>query len=80
MVLTSDMGCPCVAIRDPLHVHLLDANAQHEKEALGIVGVNLLYAAFYQRASPESLIRSLMHKLPDGGLELAVRPSPSVTL
>jgi hypothetical protein len=27
-----------------LHVHLLDANAQHEKEALGIVGVNLLNA------------------------------------
>jgi hypothetical protein len=46
-----------------LHVNLLDANTQHEKEALGIVGVNLLYAAFYQRASPELLITSLMHDL-----------------
>jgi hypothetical protein len=53
-----------------LHVHLLDANAQHEKEAVGIVGVNLLYAAFYQRASPESLIRSLMHDLSRQRIEI----------
>ena len=53
-----------------LHVHLLDANAQHEKEALGIVGVNLLHAAFYQRRSPESLITSLMDDLSRQRIEI----------
>lgn len=53
-----------------LHVHLLDANTQHEKEALGVVGVNLLYAAFYERASPESLITSLMHDLSRQRIEI----------
>jgi hypothetical protein len=53
-----------------LHVHLLDANTQHEKEALGIVGVNLLHATFYQRQSPESLITSLMDDLSRHRIEI----------
>jgi hypothetical protein len=46
-----------------LHVHLLDADAQHEKEALGVLGVNLISAAFYMRETPEALISSLVHDL-----------------
>lgn len=46
-----------------LHVHLLDASALHEKEALGILGVNLLYGAFYQRETPEARIGSLVNDL-----------------
>src|SRR5712691_528066 len=46
-----------------LHVHLLDASALRQKEALGVLGVNLLYGAFYQRETPEGLTRSLVDEL-----------------
>jgi hypothetical protein len=54
-----------------LHDHLLDANAMHEKEALGILGVNLLHGTFYQRETPERLIGSLV----DGRRRLVAQPS-----
>jgi hypothetical protein len=53
-----------------LHVHLLDADALHEKEALGILGVNLLYGAFYQRDAPEALIGSLVDGLSPARVEI----------
>jgi len=46
-----------------LHVHLLDASALHQKEALGVLGVNMLYGAFYQRETPSGLITSLIDDL-----------------
>lgn len=53
-----------------LHAHLLDANTQHEKEALGILGVNLLHAAFYQRGTSETLIGSLLDDLSRQRIEI----------
>ena len=46
-----------------IHAHLLDRTAEHEREALGILGVNLIHAAFYEHAPPEHLIGSLMDDL-----------------
>ncbi len=46
-----------------LHVHLLHASALHQKEALGVLGVNMLYGAFYQRETPSGLIASLIDDL-----------------
>ena len=42
-----------------VHVRLLDSEAVREQEALGIVGVNLVHAAFYKNASPIDLIIAL---------------------
>ncbi len=53
-----------------LHVHLLDASAEHQREALGVLGVNLLHGAFYQRATPEGLITSLVDDLPRERVEI----------
>jgi hypothetical protein len=53
-----------------LHAHLLDASALHQKETLGILGVNLLYGAFYQRETPEGLIASLLDDLPRARVEV----------
>ena len=53
-----------------LHVHLFDASAEHQREALGILGVNLLHGAFYQRATPEGLITSLVDDLPRERVEI----------
>ena len=42
-----------------MHVrfHLIDAKAQ--QEALGIMGVNLIYGAYYKHNKPRSLIKYL---------------------
>jgi hypothetical protein len=53
-----------------IHVRLLDAEAVREQEALSIVGVNLIHAAFYQSTSPVNLIRSLMDGLSRDRIEV----------
>lgn len=46
-----------------VHAHLDDSIATRQQEALGILGVNLIYGAFYRRKNPEDLIASLMDEL-----------------
>ncbi|MEW6320360.1 MAG: TonB-dependent receptor [Acidobacteriota bacterium] len=46
-----------------LHVRLLDKENVQEQEALGLIGVNLAYAANYLREDPSSFIASLMDGL-----------------
>ena len=53
-----------------LHAHLRDASALHEKEGLGILGVNLLHGAFYARETPEALLRSLLDDLTTARVEI----------
>src|SRR5436190_6631841 len=45
-----------------IHVRMLDESNVDQQEALGVVGVNLLYGAFYQ-SQPERLISSLQENL-----------------
>jgi hypothetical protein len=52
-----------------IHVRLLDQTNVEQQEALGVIGVNLLYAAFYQR-HPEKVISSLHENLPSGRVEV----------
>ncbi|MDB6123222.1 MAG: hypothetical protein JWQ71_2215 [Pedosphaera sp.] len=46
-----------------IHVHMLDKENVREQEALGIIGVNLIHGAFYNRDHPEVLILSLLDDL-----------------
>ncbi len=46
-----------------LHVRMLDNENALQQEALGILGVNLLYGAFYLYADPDLLIESLLDGL-----------------
>jgi hypothetical protein len=46
-----------------IHVRLLDKENLQQQEALGIIGVNLIYGAFYLYQSPERLIGSLLDGL-----------------
>ena len=46
-----------------IHVRLLDTENAREQEALGIIGTNLIYGAFYHSKTPESLIGTLMDDL-----------------
>jgi hypothetical protein len=58
------------ASRIIIHVRLLDSEAALQQEALGIVGVNLLYGAFFLNHEPEQLVESLLHKLTTQRLEI----------
>jgi len=53
-----------------MHVRMLDIEAWLQQEALGIVGVNLLYGAFFQHHEPERLIESLLDRLTTGRIEI----------
>jgi hypothetical protein len=53
-----------------IHLRLQDAENLQQQEALGIVGVNLLYGAAFLHAEPETLIRSLMDNLNQKRIEI----------
>jgi hypothetical protein len=46
-----------------IHVRMLDKEHVRQQEALGVIGVNLVYGAFYLHPQPERLIRSLLDNL-----------------
>src|SRR5580658_616679 len=46
-----------------IHVRLLDKLVVREQEALGVIGVNLIHAAFYHHDEPEKVISLLMDDL-----------------
>lgn len=53
-----------------IHVRMLDEANVDQQEALGIIGVNLLYGAFYYHTEPEKLICSLQENVAPGRLEV----------
>jgi hypothetical protein len=53
-----------------IHARLLDTENVREQEALGLLGLNLLYGALYYHADPFVLIRSLMDDLSPGRVEI----------
>src|SRR6266446_7868729 len=52
-----------------IHVRMLDESNVDQQEALGVIGVNLLYGAFYYH-EPEKLISSLQENLAWGRIEV----------
>jgi nicotinic acid mononucleotide adenylyltransferase len=46
-----------------IHVRMLDKENVRQQEALGIIGVNLIYGTFYLHREPAALIRSLLDSL-----------------
>jgi hypothetical protein len=53
-----------------LHVRMLDSSNRDQQEALGILGVNLIYSAFTHVSSPDALIDSLVDDLAWGRIEI----------
>ena len=53
-----------------VHVHLLDATPAHQREALGVLGVNLIHGAFFSRQNLPALIGALMDDLARGRIEI----------
>src|SRR5438309_1571501 len=53
-----------------MHIRMLDEEASAQQEALGIVGVNLCYGAFFLSHVPEELVESLLHNLTTRRIEI----------
>ena len=53
-----------------IHARMWDLDNVRQQEALGILGVNLVYGAFYSAGSPEALIGSLMDELTRDRMEV----------
>ena len=62
---------PLQAFNDIIfHVHCLDKSRLQQHEALGILGVNLIYAGFYCKDKPKKLISSLMENLSSSRIDI----------
>ena len=53
-----------------IHVRMLDHENSLQQEALGIVGVNLLYGAFFLHHKPELMVESLLDNLSTERIEI----------
>jgi hypothetical protein len=55
-----------------IHVRMLDTENAAQQEAIGIIGVNLLYGAFFLHHEPERLVESLLDNLNTRRIEIDV--------
>jgi hypothetical protein len=53
-----------------LHVNMLDREKEAQQEALGIVGVNLVYGACFLHHEPDRLVESLLDSLTTARIEI----------
>ena len=53
-----------------LHVRMLDKQTTEQMDALGIIGVNLIYAAFRHRASLQHFVEALVENVAPGRVEI----------
>lgn len=53
-----------------VHVRMFDDNAEAQQQALGIVGVNLIYAAYYYFEDPRKVIDSLTDNMKPNRIEI----------
>lgn len=53
-----------------LHVKMHDFSHKRQQEALGILGVNLIYASFFERDSIDVFLEGLTHRLPKDRIEI----------
>lgn len=53
-----------------IHVRMLDDTAEQQQESLGILGVNLIYAAYYLFEEPKKIIESLTDNIASNRIEI----------
>jgi hypothetical protein len=55
-----------------LHINLRDSTAKHQQAAIGVLGVNLIYAVFQQRSSVDTFLPGLFDDLSEKRIEIDV--------
>ncbi len=51
-----------------MHVRMLDKHRLQQQEILGVLGVNLVYAAFFERKNPKKFLDTLVEDIKEGRL------------
>jgi len=66
------MECNAPRSQVLLHINLRDPSAQLQQEAIGILGVNLVYAAYHQRTGVDAFLSGLFNDLSIDRIEIDV--------
>jgi hypothetical protein len=53
-----------------IHIVMHDTESSWQQRAIGIIGVNLLFACFYHSNNPDALVRSLLDGIIPGSVEI----------
>ncbi len=53
-----------------LHVRLLENDSLHQQQTLGVLGVNLIYACYYNHQYPNSFLKSLLEDISEDRIEI----------
>ena len=53
-----------------LHVRLLENDSLHQQQTLGVLGVNLVYACYYNYQYPNSFLKSLLEDISEDRVEI----------
>ncbi len=53
-----------------MHIKMHDTSNKRQQEALGILGVNLIHAAYFEHNSIEEFLNALTHRLPRSRVEI----------
>ncbi len=53
-----------------LHVKMHDTNNKNQQEALGVLGVNLIHAAYFHNDDLDNFLEDLVHRLPRERMEI----------
>ncbi len=53
-----------------IHIRMLDNTAQAQQEAVGVLGINLIHAAFYMGGDSAAIIGSLLNELSRSRIEV----------
>lgn len=60
-----------------VHIRMLDKSAQLQQEAVGVLGINLIHAAFYKGGDSAAIIGSLLSELSRARIEVRPQPPPN---
>jgi hypothetical protein len=55
-----------------IHIRMLDKSAQLQQEAVGVLGINLIHAAFYMGGDTGAIISSLLNELTRARIEVSL--------
>lgn len=53
-----------------IHVRMLEDTAEQQQDTLGVIGINLIYGAYYYFEDPRKIIDSLTDNLASGSIEI----------
>ena len=70
IMMAASFGCRAEPNTVVMHIRMLDKTAQLQQEAVGVLGINLIHAAFNKGANTAAIIGSLLDELSRARVEV----------